>query len=169
MRSPARPGRPLRSPSVIDAKLTANHFELELYVEGYEFPNFDTGRDGNALAREIELDLQGQRLDLHVAHTLILYTFDLANFVDQLRTLEHAPDGDATLGDPDEQSGDEFGLRIRRSEHRGAMLEGFLAEDLAARLTFELIEIDQAFIRNTLAQFAAILDAFPVRGDPAAD
>ena len=49
------------------------------------------------------------------------------------------------------------------------MLEGFLAEDLAARLTFELIDIDQAFIRNALAQFAAIVQAFPVRGDPAAD
>ncbi len=64
------------------------------------------------MACEIELDLQG-RLDLHAAHTLILYTFDLADFVDQLRTLEHAPDGEATLGDPDEQSGDEFGLTIR--------------------------------------------------------
>lgn len=169
MRSPARPGRPLPCPGVIEAKLTANHFELELYVEGYEFPNFDTGRDGNALACEIELDLQGRRLDLHAAHTLILYAFDLADFVDQLRTLEHTPDGQATLGDPDEQSGDEFGLRIRRSEPRGPMLEGFLAEDPAARLTFELIDIDQPFIRETLAQFAAILDAFPVRGDTAAD
>ncbi|MGO9753261.1 MAG: hypothetical protein ACLP22_17485 [Solirubrobacteraceae bacterium] len=154
---------------MIEAKLTASHFELELYVEGYEFPNFDTGRDGNALACEIELDLQGQRLDLHAAHTLILYTFDLADYVDQLRTLEHTPTGEATLGDPDEQSGDEFGLRIRRSEHHGTMLEGFLAEDPAARLIFELIDIDQAFIHDTLARFAAILDAFPVRGDPAAD
>jgi hypothetical protein len=146
---------------VIDVKLTASQFELELYVEGYAFPRFDTGRDGNALACEIELDLQGRRLDLHAAHTLTLHTFDLADFVDQLRTLEHAPDGDATLGDPDEQSGDEFGLRIRRSEHQRAMLEGFLAEDLAARLTFELIDIDQAFIHHALAHFAAIVEAFP--------
>lgn len=154
---------------MIDAKLTAKQFELEIYVDGYAFPNFDTGRDGNALACEIELDLQGQRLDLHAAHTLTLYTFDLADFVDQLRTLEHAQHGEATLGDPDEQSGDEFGLRIHRSDHHGAMLDGFLAETLAARLTFEQIDIDQAFIHDTLAQLAAIVDKYPVRGDPAAD
>jgi hypothetical protein len=153
---------------VIEAKLTASHFELELYVDSYEFPDFDTGRDGNALTCEIELDLR-RRLDLHVAHTLILYTFDLADFVDQLRTLEHTRHGEATFGDPDEQSGDEFGLTIRLSEHRGAMLEGFLADNLAARLTFELIDIDQAFICDTLAQFAAIVEAFPVRGDITAD
>ena len=51
---------------MIEAKLSANHFELELYVDGYEFPDFDAGRDGNALTCEIELDLQG-RLDLHAA------------------------------------------------------------------------------------------------------
>ena len=49
------------------------------------------------------------------------------------------------------------------------MLEGFLAEDLAARLTFELIDIDQGFIGDGLAQFAAIVEAFPVRGDITAD
>jgi hypothetical protein len=98
---------------MIEVQLTASDFELELYVDGYEFPDFDTGRDGNALACEIELDLR-QRLDLHAAHSqLILYTFELANFVDQLRALEHAHDGEATLGDPDPQSGDEFGLTIR--------------------------------------------------------
>jgi hypothetical protein len=44
---------------MIEAKLTANRrFELEFYVDGYAFPNLDTGRDGNALGCEIELDLQ---------------------------------------------------------------------------------------------------------------
>lgn len=47
---------------VIDVKLTASQFELELYIDGYAFPQLDTGRDGNALACEIELDRQGQRL-----------------------------------------------------------------------------------------------------------
>ena len=152
---------------MIEAKLPANHFELELYVDDYEFPDFDTGRDGNALTCEIELDLQG-RLDLHAAHTLILYTFDLADFVDQLRMLEHAPDGQATFGDPDEESGDEFGLTITLNDRQGT-LEGFLADSTTTRLSFETIDIDRSFLSDTLAQLTTIIDAFPVRGDPAAD
>jgi hypothetical protein len=124
-------------------------------------------RDGNALTCEIELDIT-QRLDLHAAHTLILYTFDLADFVDQLRALEHAPDGEATLGDPDEQSGDEVGLTITLNDRQGT-LAGFLADSTTTRLSFEMIDIDRSFLSDTLTQLATILDAFPVRGDPAAD
>lgn len=83
---------------MIEVQLTASDFQLELYVDGYEFPHFDTGRDANTLACEIELDLS-RRLDLHAAHSqLILHTFELASFVDQLRALEHAQDGEAARG-----------------------------------------------------------------------
>jgi hypothetical protein len=153
---------------MIDVKLTASDFELELYVDSYEFPDFNTGRDANALTSEIELDLKRQRLDLHTAHSLILYTFELAEFVDQLRALEHAPDGQATLGDPHQDSGDEFGLTITLNGAHGT-LDGFLAESTTTRLMFEMINIDRSFVRDTLAQFATILDAFPVRGDITAD
>jgi hypothetical protein len=153
---------------MIELQLTASDFQLELYVDGYEFPDFDTGRDANALACEIELDL-GRRLDLHASHAqLILYTFELADFVEQLRTLEHAPDGQATLGDPDEQSGDELGLTITLNDGQGT-LAGFLADSTTTRLSFETIDIDRSFLSDMLAQLATILDAFPVRGDPAAD
>jgi hypothetical protein len=153
---------------MIEVQLTANGFQLELYVDGYEFPEFDTGRDANALACEIELDLQ-RRLDLHAAHNqLTLHTFELSSFVDQLRALEHAQDGQATLGDPDEESGDQFSLTIRLNGTAG-MLDGFLADSAATRLSFEMINIDRAFVRDALAQFAAILQAFPVRGDITAD
>jgi hypothetical protein len=154
---------------MIEVQLTASDFELELYVDGYEFPDFDTGRDGNALACEIELDLR-QRLDIHAAHSqLILYTFELANFVDQLRALEHAHDGEATLGDPDPQSGDEFGLTIRLKDDGQGTLDGFLADSTTTRFSFEMIDSDRSFLSDTLAQFATIVDAFPVRGDIAAD
>jgi hypothetical protein len=93
---------------------------------------------------------------------------DPGGFVDQLRALEHAQDGQATLGDPDEKSGDEFGLTIRLKQGRGT-LDGFLTDSTAARLSFELIDIDRAFVRDALAQFAAIVEAFPVRGDVTAD
>jgi hypothetical protein len=153
---------------MIEVQLTASDFQLELYVDGYEFPDFDTGRDGNALACEIELDLR-RRLDLHAAHSqLILYTFELADFVDQLRALEHAQNGQATLGDPDPHSGDELALTIRLNEQSGT-LDGFLADTATARLSFEMIDIDREFVRDALAQFAAIVEAFPVRGDITAD
>ncbi len=152
---------------MIEAKLSANHFELELYLDGYEFPDFDAGRDGNALTCEIELDLQG-RLDLHAAHTLILYTFDLSDFVDQLRKLEHAQDSEATFGDPDEESGDEFGLTVKLNDGQGT-LAGFLADSTTTRLRFEMIDIDRSFLSDTLVQLTTIINAFPVRGDPAAD
>ncbi|MGO9903965.1 MAG: hypothetical protein ACLP0J_30835 [Solirubrobacteraceae bacterium] len=153
---------------MIEVQLTANGFQLELYVDGYEFPEFDTGRDGNALACEIELDLQ-RRLDLHAAHNqLILHTFELSSFVDQLRALEHAQNGQATFGDPDEASGDQFGLTIRLNGTAGT-LHGFLADTATARVIFEMIDIDREFVRDALAQFAPIVEAFPVRGDITAD
>jgi hypothetical protein len=154
---------------MIELQITANDLQLEFYVDGYEFPDFDTGRDANALACEIELDFR-RRLDLHAAHSqLILYTFELANFVDQLRALEHTPDGQATLGDPNEESGDEFGLTIRLKDDGQGTLDGFLADSTTTRLTFEMIDIDRSFVSDTFAQFAAIVNAFPVRGDITAD
>jgi hypothetical protein len=153
---------------MIELQLTTSDFQLELYANGYEFPEFDTGRDANALACEIELDLR-RRLDLHAAHSpLILDTFELARFVDQLRALEHTQDGEARFGDPDAESGDEFGLTIRLKEGKG-MMDGFLADSVATRLSFEMIEVDRTFARDALAQFAAIVEAFPVRGDITAD
>jgi hypothetical protein len=152
---------------VIEAQLTASDFQLELYVDGYEFPEFGTGRDANTLACEIELDLR-RSLDLHAAHSLFLDTLELASFVDQLRALEHAQDGEATLGNPDEDSGDQFGLTIRL-KNSNATLYGFLTDSTSARLSFEQIDIDREFIHDALAQFAAIAETFPVRGDITAD
>lgn len=154
-------------PRVIEAQLTAGDFQLELYVDGYEFPESDTGRDANTLTCEIELDLR-RGLDLHAAHTLILDTLELASFVEQLRALEHAHDGEATLGNPDEHSGDQFGLTIQLKDGNGT-LDGFLTDSTSARLSFEQIDIDRAFVHDALAQLAAIADAFPARGDITAD
>lgn len=153
---------------MIEVHLIASDLQLELYVEGYEFPDLDTGRAGNTLACEIELDLR-RRLDLHAAHSpLILDTHQLTGFVDQLRALEHTHDGKATLGDPDPESGDQFGLAIGLTQGR-ATLDGFLTDNQTTRVSFEMIDIDRAFVRDALAQSAAIVEAFPVRGDITAD
>jgi hypothetical protein len=153
---------------MIELQLTASEFQLELYVEGYEFPHLDTGRAANTLACEVELDLQ-RRLDLHAADSrLILDTDQLVGFVDQLRALEHTRDGRATFGDPHPDSGDQFGLSIQLTHGHGT-LDGFLTDSDTTRLSFELINIDPTFVSDALAQFAAIIEAFPVRGDITAD
>ena len=155
---------------MIEVQLATDVLELELYVEGYEFPHLDTGRDANTLACVIRLD-HSRRVILQAADNhLILETLKLANFVDQLRALEHAQNGRATLGDPDPdpESGDQFGLSIRLEQGEG-MLDGFLTDGDTIRLTFDLIKIDRAFVRDALTQFAAIAEAFPVRGDITAD
>jgi hypothetical protein len=43
-------------PAVIEGTLCSDYFQLRLSVEGYEFPHFNTGRDGNALACRILIE-----------------------------------------------------------------------------------------------------------------
>ena len=72
-------------------------------------------------ACEIKLDIR-RHLDLHASHSpLTLDNHKLAGFVDQLRALEHTQEGEATFGDPDAQSGDQFGLTIRLKEGRATL------------------------------------------------
>lgn len=49
------------------------------------------------------------------------------------------------------------------------MLDRFLADTAAARLSFDMIDVDQEFVSDTLAQFAANVEAFPVRGNITTD
>jgi hypothetical protein len=67
-----------------------------------------------------------------------------------------------------EHRAEELGLTIRLYAGAGT-LNGFLADNTASRLSFEKVGIDRAFVRDALAQFAAIVEAFPVRGDITAD
>ena len=43
-------------------------------------------------------------------------------------------------------------------------LEGFLADNTAGRLSFENLDIDQAFVHHARAQLEATVQAYPVRG-----
>jgi len=106
--------------------------------------------------------------DRFIAHLLVRTIRIEEDLVDQLRKLEHGQDSQATFGDPDEESGDEFGLTVTLNNGQRA-LAGFHADSTTTRLRFEMIDIDRSFLSDMLAQLATIIDAFPVRGDPAAD
>jgi hypothetical protein len=155
---------------MIHTVLEASDLKLELVVEGYEFPEFDTGPDGNALLAKIELDLTASREpgSFQSSQNAILYTNELQGFTDQLRALAHDQTGQATLGS--EEPGETLCLTVELSEGGKGTLRGSLATtDATRRLTFQDIDIDHAFVHDALASFEDILDAFPVRGDPHAD
>jgi hypothetical protein len=147
----------------MQATLLAAGFELALHIAGYEFPHFDTGWDANALCCYIELDLQRYG-SFHASHQPVIYTAELEHFAQQLRVLERHRTGQATL----EHGAEEIGLTVRLNSDTGT-LDGFLADNTAGRLSFENVGIDRAFVGDALAQFAAIVEAFPVRGDITAD
>jgi hypothetical protein len=154
---------------MIHTVLEASDLKLELLVEGYEFPQFDTGPDGNALLAKIDLDVPARREPggFHSSLDVILYTHELQGFTDQLRALAHEQTGQATLGS--EEPGEALSLTVELSEGKGTLQGSLATTDATRRLSFEDIDIDHAFVRDTLTGLQEITDAFPVRGDPHAD
>jgi len=152
---------------VVEGLLRAYYFQLRLSVEDYEYPHFNTGRDGNALACQVVVE-DTEIGDSYLRHTPTLYNYELASFTEQLRTLERDGSGQAVLGDPDAESGDEFGLTISLTDGTGT-LAGFVGNTAGARLGFGPIDINRSFLADALALFDDIIETFPVRGDPAAD
>ncbi len=86
-------------------------------------------------------------------------TFELQDFVSQLRALADDSTDHATLEHIEER----IGLTIALDAGH-ATVEGFLAEQTAGRLSFRPTAIDRSSLRETLAQLEAIVDAFPARG-----
>jgi hypothetical protein len=152
---------------VIEGTLRAYYFQLRLSVEDDEFPHFNTGRDGNALACEMVIE-DTEIGDSYLRHNPTLYNFEIASFTEQLRALERERSGQAVLGDADAESGDEFGLTISLSDGTGT-LAGFVGNKTGARLGFGPIDIDRSFVADALALFDDIIETFPIRGDITAD
>ncbi len=154
---------------MIHAILEASDLKLELLVEGYEFPQFDTGPDGNALLTKIELDITASREpgSFHSSQDVILYTNELQGFTDQLRALAHEQTGQATLAS--EEPGETLCLTITLSEGKGTIQGSLATTDATRRLTFQDIDIDHAFVHDALTSLQEITSALPVRGDPHAD
>lgn len=148
----------------VETTLQAAGVRLVLGVEGYQFPQFDTGSDANWLVCEVQLDIQDQlnvedhaTFHAHLRPTLV--TVELESFASQLRALVDGAGGPATLEHIEEQ----IGLTITLQAGTGTV-EGFLTQQTAGRLSFRPAEIDRSSLRETLAQLEAIVDAFPVRG-----
>jgi len=115
---------------VVEGLFCAYNFQLRPSVEDYEFPHFSTGRDGNALACRVVVE-DTEIGDSYLRHTPTLYNYELASFTEQLRTLERDGSGQV-LGDPDAESGDEFGLTISLTDRTGT-LAGFVGNTAGAR------------------------------------
>ena len=152
---------------MVEGLLRSYYFQLRLAVDGYEYPHFDTGRDGNALACRIVVE-DTEPSDSYLRHSPTLYTYQLSSFTEQLRTLQRDGSGQAVLGDPDAESGDEFGLTITLTDGTRT-LAGFIGNQAGARLPFGPIDINPSLVADALALFDDIIETFPVRGDPAAD
>jgi hypothetical protein len=152
---------------VVEGLLRAYYFQLRLSVEDYEFPHFNTGRDGNALACRIVVE-DTEIGDSYLRHSPTLYNYELASFTERLRALECDGSGQAVLGDADQESGDEFGLTISLSDGTGT-LHGFIGNNAGARLGFGPIDINRSLVTDALALFDDIIKTFPVRGDITAD
>lgn len=65
--------------------------------------------------------------------------------------------------------GETLCLTVELSEGKGTIAGSLATPDATRRLSFELIDVDQAFVSDALACFQEIVGAFPVRGDPHAD
>src|ERR1700752_5207785 len=73
-------------PGVVEGLLRSYYFQLRLSVDGYAYPHFNTGRDGNALACRIVIE-DTEIADSYLRHHPTLHTYQLTSFTDQLRTL----------------------------------------------------------------------------------
>jgi hypothetical protein len=144
--------------SVVQAVLRATGFELALHIEGYEFPQFHSGWDANALRCQIELDLQ-RCGSFRAGHRPIIYTVELERFAHQLRALDEDRTGQASL----EHGADEIGLTVRLNSGTGT-LNGFLANSAGSTLSFENVGIDHTFVHHARTQLEATVQAYPVRG-----
>lgn len=150
--------RDVSLPAAMPTTLRAIGFELVLHVEGYEFPRFDTGWDGNALCCLIDLRLERYG-SFHASHQPIIYTVELERFAQQLQSLDRDHAGRATF----EHGAHEIGLTVCLDSGKGT-LEGFLADSAGGRLSFEDIEIDHAFINHARTALEDLVEAYPVRG-----
>ena len=152
---------------MIEGTLHAYYFQLRLSVENYEFPHFTTGRDGNALACQVVIE-DTDLGDSYLRHRPTIYNYELASFTEQVRALQRDGSGQAVLGDPDPESGDEFGLTISLTDGTGT-LAGFIGNQTGARLPFGPIDIVGTLLTDALALLDDIIETFPVRGDITAD
>lgn len=126
----------------------------------YERPEMASGADANWLRAEAELtaDMPGSFAG-SVAVTL--GTADVSTFRDELASLVETLDGEATLRDLEGEVGCSITLRMGRGE-----FTGFVRQHIGAELRVANVPTDQSYLQASLRDFDALVEAFPVKGDP---
>lgn len=144
-----------------EATLKATGVRLALSVQGYQFPQVDTGSDANWLVCNVGLDVHRGGTFHAERHRLTLVTVELESFTRELRVLQRDVTGQAVLEHIEEQ----ISLTVTLKEGKGTFA-GFLAAARLsdARLSFANAEIDQSFLGDAVEQLDAIVHAFPIRG-----
>jgi hypothetical protein len=147
-----------------EARLAGNGCQLVVRVEGYSYPAEATGSDANWLNARVELTV-GTTARFHGGCDISLRTDELADFRDQLQTLDSELTGEATLHHLELQV--EATVELKAGN---GTLNGFLNERSAAHtgaeLRFKDVETDQSYVRQAVSEFDALVNAFPVRGEP---
>lgn len=133
-----------------------------LRVRGYryEYPDLQTGEDANWVSADAEL--LSLRAGRYVGRmTLSLRTEELASFVAELRRLDADLTGQAELSHLE----DGLGATVKLTNGVGT-LDAVLRTHVQAELRITEVRTGQTYVRRALAEFEALSQAFPVRGEP---
>ena len=141
----------------IEANLHGEDCHLAVRADRYEPTGLSTGDDANWVSGEVEVTV-GSLGTFHARLRVSLRTEELERFRDELRSLDSALVGEATLTHLEEQ----FGAVVKVDE-TGAKITGFVREHVGAELRFEGVGTDPHFIEQALSEFELLVRAFPVR------
>lgn len=133
---------------------------MTLRVSAYEFPEKVSGTDANWLTGEVELTA-GSSGAFSARHSVFLLTDELASFRNKLRELVESMNGSATLNHLESQLGATVELRDGRGN-----LTAVVREHVGSELRVHQCETDQSYLAQTLRELDALLNEFPVRGNP---
>jgi len=144
-----------------EAHLRGEGCQLRVRAAGYEYPDLETGDDANWVTGEVELTCA--RVGQFTATVAVaLRTDELAAFVDQLRVIDSELAGEARLVHLESL----LGATVRLEGDGQGTLSAFVRDRVEAELRVADAPIDPAAVRAALDEFAALVDAFPVRGEP---
>jgi hypothetical protein len=143
----------------LEVSLRAERCRLVLRIDRYAYPAVTSGSDANWLAGQVELTA-GETGSYRAKHRVALRTDELAHFRDELRRLERDATGEAHFEHLEEQ----VGITLRLSAGKRT-LSVVVREHVGPELRFHEAELDEAAIRDALAELEAVVAAFPARGD----
>ena len=126
---------------VIEGTLRAYYCQLRLSVEDHEFPHFNTGRDGNALACQVVVE-DTEIGDSYLRHSPTLYNFELASFTEESPALEvRKPPDRPSSATPTRNPATKLGQTSPPPSDGTGTLAGFVGNKAGARLGFGPIDM----------------------------